>query len=91
MVTIASIAILFSLLFTFRRHLRHCGVVLLGIVFLMTFVVTRAASFHQVDQALGFHWSGVTLNVALECSRLLLILLGAAFAANQPSSLAPSA
>jgi hypothetical protein len=58
-----------------RRVIGHIVGAVLGLGFLVTFVVLRAASFHHVDQWLG---SGVVrLNWALELGGIALIALSA--------------
>jgi hypothetical protein len=43
-----------------------CRIAFLGAVFLGVFIIIRAASFHHVDQMLGFRFAGVRMNVLLE-------------------------
>jgi hypothetical protein len=58
-----------------RRVLRHVAGAVLGLVFLVTFVAVRAASFHHVDRWLG---AGVVrLNWVLELGGIGLIALSA--------------
>lgn len=61
-----------------RRRWRQCGVACVGIIFLITFVVIRAASFHHVDRLL-YHLPqlGRWVNNGLEFSGTLLVALGA--------------
>jgi hypothetical protein len=48
------------------RLSRACRINFLGAVFLGVFILIRAASFHHVDQMLGFRFAGVRMNVLLE-------------------------
>lgn len=50
-----------------------------GIVFLLTFIVVRAISFHHVDALLKCQIAGVKLNWFLELSGIALIWLAAIF------------
>lgn len=47
-----------------------------GMIMLCGFVLIRAASFHHVDIAIGSSVLGIKLNVILEVSALLIILVG---------------
>lgn len=49
-----------------------------GAVFLGVFIVIRAASFHHVDQMLGFRLAGLRLNVLLEMGGTACIAVAAA-------------
>jgi hypothetical protein len=49
-----------------------------GAAFLGAFVIIRAASFHHVDQMLGFRLAGLRLNVLLEIGGALCITFAAA-------------
>ena len=50
---------------------------LVGGTGLVIFVVIRAASFHHVDEALGYRFSGLRLNWLVEMGPLLLIIASA--------------
>jgi len=53
------------------------GLVYFGVVFLVTFIIIRAASFHHVDTFLyRLPVVGNCVNVYLEFSGILLIILG---------------
>jgi hypothetical protein len=62
-----------------RRAGMRYFVALLGIVYLLTFIVIRAISFHHVDILLGMRFENVKLNVTLELSGILLIAASATF------------
>lgn len=67
-----------------RNAWRQCGLSYLGAVLLLTFVVIRAASFHQIDVLL-YHLPvvGYWMNTSLELSGILFVGLGALLAALQ--------
>lgn len=50
-----------------------------GIVLLCTFVLMRAASFNHIDTIINYQVLGTRLNVILEISAILLIVLGTFF------------
>lgn len=66
-----------SLYFFYRHASLAIKFALLGFVFLLSFVVIRAASFHHVDMLLGDQIAGARLNGVLELGSLLLIALAA--------------
>ena len=86
-VAVVGVVLLITLLVLFRNRLRECGMALLGLVILICFIVIRAASFHHVDRALGMPVGHVNLNFALECSGLILILVGALIASRHAKAL----
>jgi hypothetical protein len=51
--------------------------VLVGIAFLICFVVTRAASFHHIDRLLGINFAGFKMNLILELGGIALVIYGA--------------
>lgn len=66
-------------LFWLTRHaLKTYGLALAGAVFTITFVIVRAASFHRVDEMLGWTMLGVEMNWALELSGIACVGAGAA-------------
>lgn len=70
-----------------RGRFRECGLAYLGIVFLLTFVVMRAASFHHVDVFL-YHLPiiGNWMNAGLEFGGSMLVGLGALFSSRRGPS-----
>jgi len=56
-----------------RASLRQTFMALVGAAFLTCFVVIRAASFHHVDQMLGFSLGGFKLNWVLELGGIFCI------------------
>lgn len=62
----------------FIRRLRfQYHMATLGLIFTACFIVVRAASFHHVDQFLGFHSTGFGLNRALEISGIAIVAIAA--------------
>jgi len=59
-----------------RRSWRRDGLAFTGAVFLVAFIVVRAASFHNIDRFLGFSPGGVRMNWILELGGIALILAG---------------
>lgn len=49
----------------------------LGLVWIIAFVVVRAASFHHVDVAIGREFMGVPVNALLELPGILVVTLAA--------------
>ncbi|MFM2274577.1 MAG: hypothetical protein RL211_449 [Pseudomonadota bacterium] len=49
----------------------------IGFVFLMVFVVIRAASFHHIDHLLGISFDGLRINVLLELTGIGIIAVAA--------------
>ena len=50
---------------------------LVGFIVLLVFVVTRAASFHHIDQLINFRLGAVRMNWVLELGAIALVALGA--------------
>jgi hypothetical protein len=66
-------------LFWLTRHaLKTYGLALLGAIFTITFIIIRAASFHRVDEILGWSLLGVEMNWALELSGIGCVGIAAA-------------
>ena len=63
-------------LWILRRRWRESTLALVGVAFLLAFVVVRAASFHHVDQGLGETWVGLRFNWILELGGILLVGVG---------------
>jgi hypothetical protein len=60
-----------------RRNLRRRGLALLGMMFILGFVLIRASSFHHVDKMLGARLGGVKWNWILELGGIACVALGA--------------
>lgn len=54
-------------------------IALCGTIFVATFVVMRAASFHHVDELIGSRLLGLKWNWILEMSGIAIVIVGAAF------------
>lgn len=63
-------------LWMLRRRWRESTLPLVGVAFLLAFVVVRAASFHHVDQGLGETWIGLRFNWILELGGIALVGVG---------------
>jgi len=61
-----------------RKSLIRQGPALLGVVFVVCFVVIRASSFHHVDHILGMRFVGMKLNWILELGGICLVMVTAA-------------
>ena len=64
-----------------RRWWRQGSLALVGLAFLLAFIVVRAASFHHVDLLLRTSVLGVRVNVLLELSGIVCIMVAAATSA----------
>jgi hypothetical protein len=60
-----------------RRAVPRGRLALLGVSFLGCFVLIRAASFHHVDQLIGFRLAGLKVNWILELSGILIVAVAA--------------
>jgi predicted RNA-binding Zn-ribbon protein involved in translation (DUF1610 family) len=78
-------------LITFRLFLantwRNYKLTWVGIVFLCTFILIRAASFHHIDLLINYEILGLRLNVLMEIGAILLIIIGTYFNKKQVNSL----
>jgi hypothetical protein len=61
----------------FQLFWRSHKLLLAGLLFLLSFIVVRAISFHHVDEFLGHEVAGVRMNWALELTGIALISLAA--------------
>ena len=66
-----------AMLWMLRRRWRESTLPLVGVAFLLAFVVVRAASFHHVDQGLGETWIGLRFNWILELGGIAMVGAGA--------------
>lgn len=65
------------LLWAIRRYWRRYGLSVLGSVFLVSFVIARGSSFHDVDWFLGQTLAGASINGIMELGGIALIALNA--------------
>ena len=65
-VAVAGPAVLGLALWLARRSLRQLALALVGVLFLVCFVMVRAVSFHAIDHMLGTRFAGAKLNWILE-------------------------
>jgi hypothetical protein len=78
---------IFSAWFVFRHHafwLRH-KLLSSGLLFLMTFIVVRAISFHHFDMFLKSRFLGMKMNWTLELGGILLVGLAAGMELAKPA------
>lgn len=79
-ITGVTITGLFSLIIvwrTFRNVWKENWLALTGMVFLVSFIIIRATSFHGVDRLLGFSLAGLKINWILELSGIMCIWISA--------------
>lgn len=76
-ITLIGLLCLASLSWLVRGFWSQNTLALAGGLFLLCFIVIRAASFHHVDQLLGLIFAGLKLNWILELSGIALIIAGA--------------
>jgi hypothetical protein len=68
-----------------RGAARERLLALMGLVFLLAFVVVRASSFHNIDRLLGVQLGGVRLNGILELGGIGCVGVAALWSARAPS------
>ncbi|WP_435011801.1 hypothetical protein P12x_006035 (plasmid) [Tundrisphaera lichenicola] len=76
-VAASSLLLLIVSLWLARRSFRHRWLALVGMAFLMGFVVIRAASFHHVDTLLASQLGGLKWNWILELGGIVVVAAGA--------------
>ena len=74
---IAGLATLVAAAILLAGTWRRTGLALFGLVFLIVFILIRAASFHHVDHLLGVRFAGMKMNWILELGGILCIGLAA--------------
>lgn len=67
---------LLTMLWHRRRHLLQSGLVLVGVVYQLTFLLVQAISFHNLDGWLQFQWQGLRYATLLEWGGLVVIGVG---------------
>jgi hypothetical protein len=77
LVAMAGLAALVLLSWLTRRTRTHTWIALTGGIFLGSFILVRAASFHHVDTLLRTSFRGLKINWVLELSGIFWITLGA--------------
>lgn len=73
----AGLFVMCALLYLFHRVLKPNLLAIIGISGILVFVLIRAASFHKVDQLIGFSIVGLRMNWILEIGGIALILSNA--------------
>ena len=74
---IASLIVSVAVLVVTLKMPRPTRLAVLGVTFVLLFVVVRAASFHKVDQFIGTEFIGLRWNWILEIGGLLIIQVAA--------------
>lgn len=59
----------------YRKVLCAHLVALLGVMFVLTYVIIRAASFHHVDRLISLQFCGLKMNWVLEITGILFIII----------------
>ncbi len=85
LLTLGGLAVLGLFIRLTRGAIRECRVALLGGIFLISFVVMRAASFHHVDNLLVMRLAGVKMNWLFELGGIFCIAWGAIRYIRQPA------
>ena len=73
---VGMLLVLLSLRLFLANSWRHYKLTWAGIILLCTFILIRAASFHHFDILINQDVAGFKINVILEISAILLIILG---------------
>ncbi len=76
-VFLAGIWLLRHLMRLGRGERRGLRVALFGAMFLVCFIVVRAASFHHLDRVFMQTWSDLRLNAVVELAGIILVAVGA--------------
>jgi hypothetical protein len=72
----AGLIILSTLAYWLRHAVTRLWLVLLGTIFLVTFVLVRAVGFHSVDVLIGTQLAGWRLNWIFELGGIALVVMG---------------
>lgn len=73
---VAGLIIISALAYWLRHTFSRLWLVLLGTVFLVTFVLVRAVGFHSVDVLIGTQLAGWRLNWIFELGGISLVVMG---------------
>lgn len=76
-ILILGMAMALGLVVALRRVIKKHWLALVGLLFLLLFVLVRAASFHHVDALIGYRIGGLKLNWVLELSGIACIAISA--------------
>jgi len=74
-VVVAGPVMIGAVLWLARRKLKQLAMALVGVLFLICFVMVRAVSYHSIDQMLGTRFAGAKLNWILELSGIGCVAL----------------
>jgi hypothetical protein len=72
----ASLSVFVFLTIRMQRLFKRFTLAFVGLFFLLTFVIIRAASFHHFDAALGLRFAGARLNWVLELTGIFTVVFG---------------
>lgn len=72
-IAVSSVAIILVLLATFRQHWRTHFLAFFGIIFIVGFVLIRAASFHHIDILLGMGGKYLNVNHIVELTGITMV------------------
>ncbi len=72
-----SLILALAVAWNLRGGLEQTWLAFFGFAFLLTFVVVRAAGFHDFDRLIGFEISGVRMNWLMELTGIIMISLNA--------------
>jgi hypothetical protein len=75
LIAVTGVALVLLLWLLARKTVRQYRLALFGTVFLGCFILIRAASFHHVDEMLGWQVGWLRMNHLLECGGIFLIAL----------------
>lgn len=89
-VALLGLVLLIMLGWSVRRVLRQYWLTLCGFIFLVSFIVIRATSFHYVDKILSLQLAGFRLNWILELGGITCIALSAGFNLHRAKQVARS-
>lgn len=76
-VALISVVILLVMFFITKGKIRSTKLTVFGFVFLLSFIVIRAASFHHIDIFIKNSYFGIQVNWLLEIGGLIVICYGA--------------
>lgn len=85
-IVLGALAVMLALLLLLRRRLSEYRIALLGLAFLLAFIVIRAASFHHVDRLIKLEFGPLRANFLLEFPGILIVGLSARRAMKTSSS-----
>lgn len=82
-VGVVGASVLALVVWKLRAALKGRALLIIGLISLLTFIIIRAASFHHVDEFLGWRFLGFRMNWILELGGIALVALSAAQAVHR--------